>query len=54
MALDDPANLDDLEAFWEELGNWEDLLLAEQSLDDLRTDRTKSIPLEDVIKRLDE
>jgi predicted DNA-binding protein len=46
----DPSNLNDLELFWEELGDWEDLYLAEQSLEDIRTGRTKAIPLEDVMK----
>jgi RHH-type rel operon transcriptional repressor/antitoxin RelB len=50
MASDDPANLDDLKAFWEELGDWEDLYFAEQSLENIRAGRSKTIPLEDVMK----
>lgn len=48
------SDLDDLKSFWEELGDWEDLYLAERELGGIRAGRIKTTPLEDVIKRLDE
>ena len=51
MKLDDPSGVNDLAVFLEELGDWEDLYFAEQSLEDIRAGRSVTIPLEEVMKK---
>ena len=53
LAQDDPSNLEDLDAFFEELGDWEDLYFAERAMEDIQAGRAKTASLEEVMKKYD-